>query len=151
MGLDPFLPQHVVELMTAEGRAAYAKAIGCPAAGKTLEELAGDAETEAEKKLQKEIGQYLQLRELAYINPSMNRKSPLPPGWPDFTFCYRGFGVLWETKRAKAKFEESQKKLIPKLIKNGWRFGRIESLTAARDFLRELDNEADRTNKQTRD
>jgi len=141
MGFTGLLPSWVVSKMSKAHRTEYAKGIGNANAGKLPEEIEAEQQTEAEKKLQEQICQDLNRREIEYINPSMKRRSPLPEGWPDFTFCYNGFPVLWECKKPKGKFRDSQQLLIPKLIKNGWRFTVIRSLTDARDFLRQLDAE----------
>jgi hypothetical protein len=143
MGLIGFLPQHVVEKMTEDGRRAYGKAVGHRNAGKTQAEIEEEIAVKEERKLQEDLRQYLngKIGDDQYINPSMNKRSPLPPGWPDFTFCYRGFPVLWECKKYKKKLRDNQEEIVQKQIQNGWRFALIRSLTQARDFLRDLDQE----------
>lgn len=135
------LPNNVLEKMSPHDRKEYALAVGHPNAGKTRSEIEQALALKAEKDLQAEIRQYLDLKEIVFINPAMFRKSQLPEGWPDFTFAFRGIPVLWECKSYSGKLRETQERIVTLLVGNGWRFRLIRSVEQARDHLREIELE----------
>lgn len=135
------LPSNIIDKMSAYDRKEYALAVGHPNAGKTRSEIERDLELKAEKDLQAEIRQYLDLKEIVFVNPAMFKRSELPVGWPDFTFAFRGVPILWECKSAKGELRESQERIVTLLVGNGWRFQLIRSVEQARDHLRQIELE----------
>lgn len=73
-----------------------------------------------EREFQNHVRAYLSCREIEFINPPMNRKSQLPSGWPDFTFCYQGKAIALETKTIAGKLSQDQKDRHRAMIRNGW-------------------------------
>ncbi len=110
-------------------------------AGQTVAECVAIADDKAELDLQGDIAQYLRLHEIEYIKPDGRKKSPLPPGWPDFTFSYRGVSIAMEVKTATGKLSPDQVALHPKLAgqPNCWRVVVVRSLQEVQSLLREID------------
>jgi hypothetical protein len=140
MGLT-YLPSNVLEKMSMSDRKEYALHVGIPNAGKTRSDIERELALKAERDLQSEIRQYLELREIIFINPAIFRKSQLPVGWPDFSFAFCGIPILWETKSLQGKLRENQASIVAKLVRNGWRFRLIRSVEAARNHLRDIELE----------
>lgn len=113
MGLDSkVIPENILRLMPEDERKALGQMTSKEAQAKYL---AGQ-----EREFQSHVRSYLSCREIEFINPPMNRKSQLPPGWPDFTFCYRGRAVAIETKTIAGKLSPDQKTQHRKMRLNGW-------------------------------
>lgn len=93
----------------------------------------------AEKTIQGEIAQYLRLHEIQYIKPDMRKKSPLPKGWPDLTFAYRGVPLALEAKILGEKPREDQAEMHEKLRANGWRVETINGVADIQRIMREID------------
>lgn len=99
------------------------------------------AETEAERTIQGDIAQYLNLHDIPHIRPPMNKKSTLPLGWPDISFAYRGIPVAMEVKTDTGKLSPEQATLHPKLAANGWRVLVVRSVADVQALLRGIDQE----------
>jgi len=140
MGLT-YLPNNVLEKMSISDRKEYSLHIGISNAGKTRSEIERELAFKAERDLQSEIRQYLELREIVFINPAMFRKSQLPAGWPDFSFAFCEIPILWETKSLQGKLRDSQASIVAKLVRNGWRFRLIRSVEEGRNHLRDIELE----------
>jgi hypothetical protein len=135
------LPRNILDKMSERDRREYALHVGYPNAALTSSELEHKLTTSAENELQNQIRQFLNLKEIVFINPAMFRKSQLPEGWPDFTFAFCGIPILWECKSIAGKLRESQERIVYQLVGNGWRFRLIRSLEEARGHLRQIEIE----------
>lgn len=94
----------------------------------TAQEAEIKNETQAERDLQNSIRQYLNQREIDYINPPMNKKSTLPLGWPDFTLVFKGVPLTFECKVQGRKQSIEQNNRERSMLRNGWRYIVITSL-----------------------
>lgn len=88
-----------------------------------------------EKKLQYDISCLLNLRGIAFINPSFSKKSHLPIGWPDFTFAVNGVPCAVEVKTGNNELTPEQSAKISQLRLNGWRVEVIRDLMSFKHFL----------------
>ena len=88
-----------------------------------------------ERKLQEDICSLLRLREVVYIRPAMCKKSALPVGWPDFTFCYHGAPIALECKAGYNRCTDEQLEMHAKMRQNGWNVYEIRSLVEVKDIL----------------
>ncbi len=129
------IPPHLLPLMPESERKRLGKA------GLTVAEAVAIADDKAELDLQGDIAGYLRLHEVEYIKPDGRKRSPLPKGWTDFTFAYRGVPVAMEVKTATGKLSVDQENLHPKLAANGWRVGIVRSVTDVQALLRSIDVE----------
>lgn len=105
----------------------------------TTAEAVAAAEDKAERELQGEIANYLRLHDIQFIRPDMRKRSPLPEGWPDFTFAYRGVPVALESKTPTGKLSAVQEQMHIKLKKDGWRVVVVRGLPEVQILLRFLD------------
>jgi hypothetical protein len=135
------LPRNILDKMSERDRREYALHVGYPNTALTSAEVEQKATAQAERELQKQIRQFLNLRDILFICPAMFRKSQLPPGWPDISFVYRGVPILWECKSFAGKLRANQEHIITELVRNGWNFRLIRSLEEARSHLRQIDLE----------
>lgn len=101
---------------------------------RTTEETERMIEADNERELQSQIRQYLNQREIVYINPSMNKKSELPEGWSDFTLAYRGVPLAFECKVSTDQTPE-QNHMELAMTRNGWRYYIIRNLSEVRAIL----------------
>lgn len=127
------LPDHILRKMSPADR----KKLG--AAGLTAGEATAKALAGEEIALQDQIGSLLRQRDVPYIQPNPKRKSPLPEGWPDFTFTYRGVPFVVEVKTAVGTLSAEQAKLHPQLARAGWRVRVVRGLGEFRALLEEVD------------
>lgn len=107
----------------------------------TLSEAIDKADAKAETEIQGEIVKYLHLHDIIFIRPPMNKRSMLPPGWPDLTFCYRGAAVGAEAKTAIGKLSSDQVKCHEAMRSNGWRVAVVRSVSDVQKLFREIDAE----------
>lgn len=133
--MSTVLPDHLLRLTSPEVRASLGKA------GRTAAEAEQAFSDGEEDKLQSAIRQYLNLHEIAFINPSMRRRSALPPGWPDFTFCYRGRACAVEAKAGSNKLDPDQQKMREVMVRNGWRWLLARSVADVQALFRAIDVE----------
>jgi hypothetical protein len=108
------LPDNILKCLSAEDRARLGKV------GMTAEETLEAGKEKAEKQIQSEIAQYLRLHEIEFIWPDSRKKSHLPEGWPDFTFCYRGVACGVEAKTPSGTVEPHQILRHEQMRRNGW-------------------------------
>jgi hypothetical protein len=108
--------------------------------GLTREEAIEAKAIRDERDLQLNCCQLLQLRGIEYIRPPMNRRSQLPPGWPDFTFAYCGRPCAWEVKVEEGKLRQEQIECLAKLKSspNRWSVAIIRSTAEAKKFLDDI-------------
>lgn len=116
MGHTGPLPENILRCIPPAER----KPLG--AAGMTAAEAVEKAKAGQEEKLQVELSQYLNLLSVEFIRPSMRKRSALPPGWPDFTFCYRGVPIVVECKTEVGRLSADQVAMRDKLQRNGWTY-----------------------------
>lgn len=103
-------------------------------------EVIDAADAKAEMEIQGEIASYLRLHDVVFIRPDMRKKSPLPTGWGDFTFSYRGIPVILEVKTPAGKLSPDQVAMHLKLAANGWRVVIVRSVTDVKTLFREMDS-----------
>ena len=89
---------------------------------KTADEAALSQQIELEKELQRLIGQWLNRRQIEYINPPMHKRSQLPEHWPDFTFSVNNKSFAIEAKIPPNKPNKGQLDMHERLsaYPNGW-------------------------------
>ena len=92
-----------------------------------------------EKEIQRQIGDFLRLLRVEFINPPMHKHSFLPEGWPDFTFCYKGHPLAMECKTWNERPRPEQNARMAKLSENGWQVHVVRSLMDVQDILRDID------------
>lgn len=136
--MSAVLPEHILKLMSARDRAALGKA------GWTADECIAKVEHKLESELQGQIADLLRLRDVRYIRPPMRKKSPLPPGWPDFSFAYRGVPVVIECKVGRNQLDPDQVRMRDELVANGWRHYVARTLADVQAVLREIDQNDER-------
>ena len=113
------LPENILRRMSAKDRAEYAESVG-PAAAMTAAEATAAAQAGEERQLQEQIAQWLNLKDVAFINPRMDKRSPLPGGWPDFTLAYQGIPIAIECKTVAGALRPEQQQCLAKMEQNGW-------------------------------
>lgn len=128
------LPENILRLMTPADRRKYG------AGFLTADEAIEKAKAGEEHRLQQEVRQYLNLHDIQFINPSMRKKSALPPGWPDFSFMYKAVGIVVECKTEAGRLTQEQKDMRIKLIKDGWTYVLAQSLADVQRVFREIDS-----------
>jgi hypothetical protein len=134
--IDPkttVIPEEMLQKMSAADRAQFGKG------GMTTAECDEKQIKEAERVLQRETRSYLDLHGIQYICPPMNQRSKLPPGWPDFTFCYRGVAIAAEAKVFGKGPEPHQAAMHEKLRKDGWTIIVFCSVADIQRLMREID------------
>lgn len=129
------LNERILKLMSPADRAKLGKA------GLLASEAEAKRVYKSEAELQGDIRQYLNLHEIEYINPPMNKKSGLPIGWPDFSLSYRGVAILIECKVEGEKPKPHQREMIEKLgnKKNAWVVIVAYSLAEVQHLMRAID------------
>lgn len=133
MGLDPFLPNHVLRLMSKDDRKALGKA------GVTSEEAADKAQARSEKELQDQIEQFLRMRGVKWIVRSrMDRKTTNQKGNPDFLFVYHGTPMAWEAKLPGESLRVEQHQAAVNMLQDGWHWRVITDLSEAKETLDDL-------------
>lgn len=127
------LNERILRLMSPADRAKLGKA------GITAAEAAEKCALKDESELQSLIRQYLRLNGVEFINPDMRKKSQLPAGWPDFTFCYRGVPVGAECKIEGEKPRQEQSERLEKMQRNGWVTMVVYSVADIQQLMRSVD------------
>jgi hypothetical protein len=130
---SPILPDRLLRLMDPKDRVELGKG------GRTAAETLARAEVRSEKILQEQICSLLRRREIVYIRPAMFRKSQLPPGWPDFSFCYRSIAVGLECKSEIGQPTGAQLQMHAHMTANGWEVHVVRSLAEVIQILNEID------------
>ena len=113
------LPPNVLALMTDEQRLQ----LGLLAAP----DHAGGVPSGEEDTLQADIRVWLLNNRIQFINPPMFQKSALPPGWPDFTFCFKGRPYAIECKTKTGRVEKGQALMHSRLLADGWNVAVVRS------------------------
>lgn len=123
-------PENILRCMRAEDRKQYGPA------GLTKDEAERVYTDGEEKELQKHCIQLLSQRGVRMvINPPMHRRSQLPAGWPDLTFCWNGRACAVECKTIHGTLRKEQYECIQALIDEGWRHDVVHSLKEFQKFL----------------
>lgn len=123
------LPDNILKRMDPTDRAALGKA------GVTTDEALAAAEAKHERELQKQLAQLLDLRDIVFATPRMDKRSTLKVGWPDFTFVIGGKPCAWEAKIRDNKLTSEQQELHTKMRLNGWTVQVIRNVNEAIEFL----------------
>lgn len=108
------LPDNILKLMSPQDRAALGKA------GRTMDEISADNEKKLESEFQKDIGNYLRLKDIVYGWSRMDRKTTTFKGWPDFVFAIRGRAIALEAKVGKRQTTPEQDQTHAAMRANGW-------------------------------
>ena len=124
------IPPHILAMMPKSDRKPLGKA------GLTRPEIDAKTESKNEIELQKQIYNLLVqygVNWIGYQNP--RKKSQLPPGTPDFVFCYKRISIAIEVKTKTGKLSDDQKKMIPLMEKDGWLVHVVRSLAEVKSIL----------------
>lgn len=116
------LPENILRRMSPEDRKTLGKA------GQTAAEAGAVADKRAERILQREIAQYLNLRGIAYGWARTDKRSTYTESWPDFTCAVNGTPVAFEVKNATGKPTAEQEKCHEAMRGNGWQVFVVRSL-----------------------
>ena len=65
----------------------------------------------------------------------MDKRSPLPGGWPDFTLAYQGIPIAIECKTVAGALRPEQQQCLAKMEQNGWTILIARDLAAAGPYL----------------
>jgi len=117
------------------------------AAGRTMPEVIAEADAKAELTIQGEIANYLRLHGVEYLKPDGRKKSPLPKGWPDFTFAYRGVAVGMEVKTPLGVLSRDQVSQHARMAPH-WRMLVVRGVPEVQALLRAIDAELESPEKQ---
>lgn len=115
------LPEHVLKLVSAEDRKKLGKA------GVTAAEAAEKGLARAERELQGEIVQYLNLQRIEVLWHRTDKKSHATIGWPDLTFCKDGVPWGIEVKTDAGRVRPEQYETMRKMTCNGWQCSIVRS------------------------
>ena len=126
------IPNHILKLMPQENRKPLGKA------GMTSKEIDIVQALRSEKELQRKIADYLRIREIAFCNPRMDKRSTMTLGWPDFTFAIKGMPIAFECKKSNGKTSQDQIKCHQNMTKNGWIVYLVRSFEQAVDIINSL-------------
>jgi hypothetical protein len=135
------LPDRMLKLMSAADR----KAIGQTTAAEAL----AIAEAKSERELQEQIASILRHREVVYIRPAMFRRSQLPVGWPDFTFCHKSRAIGLECKSKIGEPTHEQLEMHAHMEANGWEVHIVRSLAKVIEIFNEIEGKSVPTNAPT--
>lgn len=125
--------------MSLKDREQVAKSAGHPNAGMTADECREKNMKRDERTAQREIANYLRLKNIEFINPPMNRKSTLPVGWPDFTFAVERQAVGLEVKVWGQKLRPEQVDRHRKLAENGWVLQVVSGVAEVSELVKKLE------------
>ena len=128
------LPAHVLKLMNRADRARLGKA------GRTPEDIEALVHHRLEADLQGQICEWLRMREVEYIKPDMRKRSRMPPGWPDFTFAWRGVPCGVECKVRDEEPTQEQRTQHARMAANGWRIVVARTLMDVIELTRRVDD-----------
>jgi hypothetical protein len=124
------IPDNILKCMSADDRARLGKA------GVTADEAQRKYADGEEKELQKHVGQLLTQRGVTcFLNPPMHKRSQLPEGWPDFTFCWQGRACAVECKTEKGIVKQEQWETLDTMNLEGWRVAVVRSMNGMKHFL----------------
>jgi hypothetical protein len=115
------LPEHVLRCVSPEDRAKMGKA------GLTAEEANEKGLARAERDLQKEIVQYLNLRNITVLWHRMDKKSHATIGCPDLLFCKDGVPWGIEVKTSAGRVRAEQYETMRKMTVDGWQCAVVRS------------------------
>lgn len=110
----------------------------------TTDELTAKQEWEYEHELQRLIGQYLNQRDIYFVQSRMDKKTTTKKGVADFLFCVRHFSstngyetkpFAIECKSATGKQTAEQKEAQSKMERNGWNYHVVRSLQELIELL----------------
>jgi hypothetical protein len=126
-------PENILRHMSPEDRAKYGKA------GLTKDEAERVYTDGEEKELQRHCVELLTQRGVrCVICPPMHRRSQLPEGWPDLTFCWQGKPCAVECKTTSGRLSEDQEDCGDDLVEDGWHHDVVRSLREFQMFLDDL-------------
>jgi hypothetical protein len=123
------LPEHVLKLVSAKDRAELGKA------GLLASEANEKGVARAERELQGEIVQYLNLQGIAVLWHRTDKRSHATIGWPDLTFCKDGVPWGIEVKTSEGRVRPEQYETMRKMGLNGWQVGIARSFQEFHDMV----------------
>jgi len=115
------LPEHVLKCVSPEDRKRMGKA------GLTAEDAKEKGLARAERDLQGEIVQYLNLRGIQVLWHRTDKKSHATVGWPDLTFCKDGVPWGIEVKTDAGRVRPAQYETMRKMTIDGWQCAVVRS------------------------
>jgi len=125
-------PENILRLMSEKDR----KALG--PGGRTASECRDRFQRGEEKKLQKVVADFLNLKEIYFEVDRMDKRTSGKPGRPDFRICYRGRWLAVECKAEGGVLSPEQRDTLEKVRKSGGvaivAFGLDDVRTALRDM-----------------
>jgi hypothetical protein len=111
---------------------------------KTKDEMGKAWAAKNERDLQRQIVQYLRLRNIELLWHATHKKSTASVGWPDIIFAVMSAGFCtpcaWEIKFGSGMLSPEQNDVLERLQArpNCWRVRVIRTFTEAVDELREM-------------
>jgi hypothetical protein len=111
---------------------------------KTKEEMAQAWQAKSERDLQRQIVQYLRLRNIEILWHATHKKSTATVGWPDIIFAVMSAGFCtpcaWEIKYGSGLLSPAQNDVLERMQArpNCWRVRVIRNFAEAVDELREM-------------
>lgn len=131
--MSKVIPENILRRMNPKDRAKLPRNIAMTQ--DEAEQMYSDGQ---EDRLQADIRQYLNLHDIVFINPSMRKRSALPPGWPDFTFSFDGQACAIEAKAGKNKLDPDQIVMRDKMVENGWAWIEARSVSDVKELFSKL-------------
>lgn len=126
MKLDGPLPEHFLSKLPPEER----KRLG--RAGMTSEEAQVRYIARTERELQRDVANYLNLHQIPFFNPRMDRKSTVQVGMPDFVICLppsgKFVGVECKCAATGGKLSSEQEASMARILAAGGTYLIIYSL-----------------------
>ncbi len=137
MGIDRnALPDAVLRRITPADR----RAVSLPSPlAETVKAAADKSDLRREKELQRDIGNWLRLRGITFVQSRMDKKTRTRKGVSDFLFAIRGRAVALEAKLPGKQPTEDQRRVMAGLAADGWRVAVVRSLDEARSVVAEVE------------
>jgi len=110
---EPVLPENYLKCMTPQQRRQFGKG------GMTAAEATAKAEARSERELQRQISQYLDMRDIPYSNSRMDKRTTTPVGNPDYWICFKGRCIAVECKMPGRKLTPEQQCFKARFYEHG--------------------------------
>jgi hypothetical protein len=103
--------------------------------GRTMAEANAVADSKSERELQRLLGEYLRKWGIPYNVSRFDKKTTGTPGWPDFTFPFKGKFYALECKSEEGKLSEDQENCERAIKANGGEYHVIRKLQQVKELL----------------
>jgi hypothetical protein len=123
------LPEHVLRCVSEADRKKMGKA------GLLADEAKEKGLARAERDLQGEIVNFLQLKGITVLWHRTDKKSHATIGWPDLTFCKDGVPWGIEVKTDAGRVRPSQYETMRKMTLDGWQCAVVRSFKEFHDLV----------------